>query len=332
MKKKQTIIYSLAGEGKGHVTAVVAIASSLIKDYEIIFIAPSTVTPILKEAFPKNQIIEVPGLFFPVNKKGRIKVIPLCIYSAGILINRKRTVYQMKQIILQNTVSAIINDFEPYTAYAANDLGTPLFHLNHPGIVLQRLSFRPLNLLSKLGAILIMGGYGTKTAFYSFYGGQVGPIVRQSVLKLKPIKKEHFLVYLNPHMKKNFLKIASAFPQYEFKFFPNPNEDYLEALRSCKAIIAPAGHQMICEALVLDKPILTFPIPTQYEQHLNAKMIEFAGRGFRGNPKKLKKSFEDFLTWMDGYPYAPVGHTKFTFSDETPKAVNLIKEFISENS
>lgn len=327
MKK---IIYSCAGEGRGHVTAVIAISQFLIDKLEIVFVAPPSVSSLLREQFPNNKVYDVPGLAFPLTK-GRINIPKTIIYSAGILFGRARTVHQMKEIIIKEKIDTVICDFEPYTAYASTELGVPLFHINHPGIVLERVSFRPEILLAKLGAFLIMGSYGQKTAFYSFFNGQLGPIIRKEILELTPEDGNHFLVYLNPHMKKYFLRIAKNFPQYQFKFFPNPQEDYLEALRTCKAVIAPGGHQTISEAIVLKKPILAYPIPSQYEQILNVKMLNYSGRGFGGNPKKLKKSFIEFLNWLPGFPYPQKGHNTFRLHDDTSTAVKEILDFIENH-
>lgn len=324
MKKK--IIYSCAGEGRGHVTTVIGIAQYIKNDYDIIFMCPKTVSFLLREAFPDNRVIEIPGLTF-IRVNGKINMSKTIQYAAKIMMSRARHVRQITSVMKEENVCAVINDFEPYTAYAANNLRIPLLHINHPGIILQRASFSPEILLGKLGSILIMFP-GKQTLIYSFFDGDIGPVVRKQIKDLKPETGDHFLVYLSPDMKKNFLQIAKKFPQYDFRFFPNPEEDYLEAFRTCRAIIAPGGHQTMCEALILKKPMLCFPIPNQYEQMLNCKMLGYSGRGMIGNTKNPEKSFKEFLKWLENFPYEPKGHAKFRFEDDTEKAVKLVKDFI----
>jgi len=50
-------------------------------------------------------------------------------------------------------------------------------------------------------------------------------------------------------------------------------------MASCKYVITNGGHNVICEALYLGKPILSFPISKAYEQFLNAYFLSKSGYG-----------------------------------------------------
>ena len=97
---------------------------------------------------------------------------------------------------------------------------------------------------------------------------------------MRPQKKDFFLVYeKTPFFRKTLKEHLSKIEQINFKFFPDRHQDFIKALASCRGIIAPAGHQLICEACYLKKPLLVIPEKGQHEQHLNARMLELSGRG-----------------------------------------------------
>ena len=63
---------------------------------------------------------------------------------------------------------------------------------------------------------------------------------------------------------------------------PFSTTEFAEQLASARAVIATAGFTLISEALYLGKPYLAFPMQGQYEQHLNAHMLEAQGYGVEG--------------------------------------------------
>jgi uncharacterized protein (TIGR00661 family) len=54
-------------------------------------------------------------------------------------------------------------------------------------------------------------------------------------------------------------------------------------LSTAKAVIATAGFTLMSEALYLGKPYLAFPMQGQFEQHLNAHMLDLLGYGAQGH-------------------------------------------------
>lgn len=327
-KKQKVIAYSCAGEGRGHATGMIAVSQLLSKDYKIVFFAPSTVIQLVQEAFSSNPIYEIPSLNFAM-EEGKINLTGTIKINSKQALSSYRVVRNIAKQMEDEGVEAVVSDFEPFTALAANYNQIPLLHLNHPGIVLRRFSLRPDAVVARAGAGLMMPP-AQRTLITSFFEGEVGPIIRKEIRHLKPETKNHFLIYVKENTKKIIEKIENKFPQYEFCYFPDPQKDFVECLRTCKAVIAPGGHQMISEALHLNKPILVFPLENQYEQRLNAKMLNLSGRGLRGSINDVAGSIDQFIKWIEHYPTSHKNEIRFCFKDDTPKAVSEIKKFIKE--
>lgn len=85
------------------------------------------------------------------------------------------------------------------------------------------------------------------------------------------------MVYLKKSLAEELLPILKLFPQNKLRFFPNSEHDFITSLASCRGVISSAGHQLISECLHLQKPMLVIPESGQYEQQLNAEMLEKTG-------------------------------------------------------
>jgi uncharacterized protein (TIGR00661 family) len=142
--------------------------------------------------------------------------------------------------------------------------------------------------------------------------------LRKSVLQLTLTDKDHLLVYLTSGFDSliDVLKFYSRerFVVYGYKkeetdgniqFREFSKEGFLQDLASCKGIIATAGFTLISEALYLGKPYLAFPMEGQFEQQLNAHMLQQQGYGAKctkPNQKELSAFFIIFLTLKRPWP------------------------------
>jgi len=131
------------------------------------------------------------------------------------------------------------------------------------------------------------------------------PLLANDIMKAKELnilpKDNNILVYLSPYglFKQNIkdiIKILSSINEYNFNLFCYNADSinvekcknvhifnfdrqlFLEKLLDCNAIISTAGHQLLSEAILLDKPVLVLPFDT-YEQQYNAWVWENYGMG-----------------------------------------------------
>jgi uncharacterized protein (TIGR00661 family) len=139
----------------------------------------------------------------------------------------------------------------------------------------------------------------------TFYFGEVTndrtflfpPILRREVLDCTPTDGTAIVVYFTQAFE-SFLEHLRRYPRERFLvygqgveeetehgnllFKPPSRDGFLHDLASCKAVIATAGFTLITESLHLGKPVLALPMARQFEQELNALLLEQLGYGKNG--------------------------------------------------
>ncbi|MDY7027498.1 MAG: glycosyltransferase family protein, partial [Spirochaetota bacterium] len=116
-----------------------------------------------------------------------------------------------------------------------------------------------------------------------------------------------------------------------YKVFPNPDEDFVSALAGCRGVITNSGHQLLSEALHLGKPVLSIPMEGQFEQKLNAEMLNKAGRGVIGSVETIQRDLASYLDFVDGFDpsrTAGAANIKFCLQDDTVSALSLLNYHI----
>ena len=88
---------------------------------------------------------------------------------------------------------------------------------------------------------------------------------------------------------------------------------------------------MLSEALYLKKPVLAFPQKMQFEQRLNAIMLERSGWGMEGDINRISKSLKQFTDSINSFPFRRVNNDCFLYTDSTLAAANCIRNFIEQN-
>lgn len=68
---------------------------------------------------------------------------------------------------------------------------------------------------------------------------------------------------------------------------------FMEALATCRAYVGSAGFESICEAFRFGKPVLAIPTEGQFEQTLNAWDAERVGAAMAGGYEDLDRFWED---------------------------------------
>lgn len=329
MKEKIKIAYSFAGEGKGHVARTVAIAKKLSHKLDILFFSPPTVKDFLLEHIPHAKIVDIKCLGF-VQKGHKIDYYETMQTNMDHLKNQNWTkeIARLADILKEEKISAVISDFEPYLAHAAALAERPCLNINHPGIVLKYFSLAPDAILAQMVAMFMMPP-AQKNLICSFFDGDIGPIIRDEIQDIIPRKEDFYLLYAKKASRKEMIH-ALEDNHIPYKVFPNKDDNFVEALSACKAVIAPAGHQLLSEALFLQKPVLAFPQQGQFEQRLNAKMLQLSGRGMEGNAANIASSVAGFVKQIDSFPQKAKSRNRFNFFNDTLRAARSIMDFASQ--
>jgi uncharacterized protein (TIGR00661 family) len=223
-------------------------------------------------------------------------------------------------------IDAAVCDYDPYVAWAAWRDGIPVMALNHPGIVLTHPAARFDALSAMIISTFLMGRYD-KRVFCSFFDGDVGPIIRPEIASATTDRRDHFVVYLKPSYRSMVLKKFRELGIMNLEVFPGSSRNFVEALATCRGVIAAAGHQFISEALYLRKPVYVVPQTGQYEQTLNARMLEASGWGVCGSMADIDATLPRFIESVDTFPRKPNAGIRFVFENQLDEAVDLIVRF-----
>jgi uncharacterized protein (TIGR00661 family) len=201
----------------------------------------------------------------------------------------------------------VITDFEPTTAYVAMRRELPLVTLDNQHRMRYMRYPCPEQLkkdaLVTEAVIRLIVPRPDLSLVTTFYFGEVTndrtllfpPILRREVLALEPSRGEHVLVYFTQDFDR-FLPHLRAHPDTPFSVYGYDREEqdgnlafrrasrdgFLRDLASARAVIATAGFTLMTEALHLKKPYLALPMAGQFEQELNALLLEDMGCGLNG--------------------------------------------------
>jgi len=324
----ERIGFSLAGEGRGHAARVVALSQLLRDRYDIVYFCPEPARDFILKHIPDAEIEPVPALNFVKNGHG-IDYFRTLFTTIRQLQTLKSDIAVLTERIRRQGLSALISDFEPYASWAAAHCGVPVLNLNHPGVILKFLTISPAAWVAQIVATLMMPP-AQKTLICSFYRGDIGPIIRNDLRRSIPRRGDYYLVYTKDSSRSRIQAVLDRFPDQRFRVFPNPEDDFTEALIGCRGVIAPAGHQLLSESLFLGKPVLAIPQIGQFEQRLNARMLRLSGRGEVGRIRSLESDMARFIARIDEFPRSASGLERFRFTDDTRRAASLIEDFIAE--
>lgn len=321
------IAYSCAGEGFGHAGRMVALYDDLQQDHEVLLYVPEPVSTFVSSRLPGVVQRRIPCFTF-VKNKNRVEYVRTAFHSLRQALHFFPDIKSLSRQLRKDRIQAVVSDFEPYLPWAARLAGIPVIQMNHPGIVRHYINLDPRSWIAALVATLMEGPWDRRI-LVSFFGGDIGPVLRRSLL-FKPVQNEGFIaVNLKVESRKKILPLLDAIPGLNYRLYPAPGADFDEGLRNCGAVITNGGHQTLSEALVLGKPVLAIPQRGQAEQELNARMLQKSGRGLmvydlRDLPKTLPR-FLDQLESLSRPAIIPVG---FRFKDNRKELIKKLNSIL----
>lgn len=184
----------------------------------------------------------------------------------------------------------------------------------------------------------------------------ISPMIRPEVLQAKGIpksKKGSILVYVTAQQLGDqpidqwieviraalpkdykahlFLPKRLSLPQNDSQliFYHHGDEKFDPILFSCHGIVTTAGHNLLSEAMYLEKPVFALPLPL-YEQQLNAHIIE-EGRFGLSRPSVNLMDLCTFFANLDTYSRNIAEDTQYLLKEPgnaliIEKIDNLLKQ------
>ncbi|TVQ35102.1 MAG: hypothetical protein EA384_16735 [Spirochaetaceae bacterium] len=320
-----TIGIAINGEGMGHASRCTCLARELQQSHRVVVWAPRSVLGFLREHLPEVEFHHLPLLALS-KKRHRICMVPTIARNAALVLSLPRVVRKLKRQLKRSGVDGVVSDFEPFLSRAGIRLGLPVVSFCHQAVLDRFPDFSPAGIAARLVNRFMIPARVTRTISSSFFDGDVGPLIRRELLSHPRRDDGHIVVYASRSIREELLPALKANPGFDYRLFPDPSKDYISELATAGAIIAPAGHQTLSEALCLNKPVLTFPQPGQNEQELNALMAVRSGRAMLGRIETVVEDVAVFLDALDGFPFAlPDPNVRFLMHDDTERAAWIIQ-------
>ena len=299
------ILYAVNGEGMGHaVRSKVVIEHLIKKNHKVIIVAGDRAFHFLSKHFKNVYNIECYNIVY---KDNAVQNIDTTIETFRKFPSALKTnIKHLLILMIKFEPEIVITDFEPFSNFVSKIFKIPVLSIDNMSIMKKAKIKIPLRefhsfLTARVAMKSFMRINANKYIITTFFYPDVNnpkdtvlvpPVLRPEILKTKPKKGDHILVYQTSETNKKLLsvlkRIKEKFIIYGFNISKKDKnlilrkfseKGFIKDMAACKAIIVNGGFTVLGEALHLHKPILSIPIRRQFEQILNAYYIKKLGYG-----------------------------------------------------
>ena len=319
------IVYGVSGEGAGHSSRAREMITHLVAGGHEVKVA--SYDRGYRNLSGDFDALEIEGLSLKSvdNQISAVKTFTDNVSRLGDGVRKLREL--RRGLFKEFEPHAVITDFEPMTAYTANAFDLPLITIDNQ----HRMRYMRYPLPTRLrkdalvteSVIRLMVPKPDVSLVTTFYFGELKndrtflfpPILRREVLELVDAQRDrdgsggHVLVYFT-HGFESFHEHLRALSRERFivygphaggpgvdgnlEFKEPSRTGFLEDLVNARAVISTAGFTLMTESLELHKPMLALPMKGQFEQELNALLLEDLACGRNGRQASLE-TVEAFL-------------------------------------
>ncbi|MEK7139654.1 MAG: glycosyltransferase family protein [Patescibacteria group bacterium] len=299
-KRMAHILYGICGQGSGHAMRAKEILAYLTSHgHQVHLVTYGQGEKLLAPHYPTTLVT---GLH--LNYQGNeVQYTKTVVENALKLPEFLRDRERIATLAEDFQPEIVITDFEPVTAAIAHRYHLPLLSIDNQHFITNTkvtypVRFAPSAATATTVTRLIVNR-ADRYLVSSFVDAPiknpkttvVPPILRQAVLTAQPTTGDSILVYLTSACT-DLLPILSAWPDQFIVYGLNqagtrgnvvlkpPSIDgFLHDLINCRAVIGTTGFTLVTEAIHLGKPYLGLPVAKQFEQTINAYLLEQAGYG-----------------------------------------------------
>jgi uncharacterized protein (TIGR00661 family) len=345
------VLYGVMGNTFGHVSRALAVASRL-PEHEFHFVGGGRVPEVLRGLYP---VLEVP-VAHTVYQNQRVSITRTCGHLARCVASIPRVNRQILDLIDHWQPDVAICDREFFLPHAASRAGLPIFSLDHSHVLQVCRYHVPASqaiswALARLEDSLFFN-YTRHNLVTSFFhpelkpDGQnelLPPVLRPAVRDHHPTIGDHVFIYQTTPTFTALIDLARQLTRpvivYGYRnenatdgnltFKPFDQTAILADLAASSYAVVNAGHNLICEALALGKPLLSFPIANTFEQFINAWHIRALGYGdFSTSRHPTSSTFSNFESHLDDYRRTIANR----FIDGTDTVVDRVRTLIAHYS
>lgn len=349
------IVYTVNGEGMGHASRSSVVIEHLLKKGHTLTILSSGEKAVsyLRQKF--GNVVRVTG-FHLVYYNNRVKRVRTLAHALGNLNHVGREVVSLRRTLKSFNPEVVITDFDFHGELVSRLFRIPVISIDNIQIITQAafsvaledlVDYEFSYLIAKM--MVPHADYYFITAFADLDHRRpemshrvffIPPLLREQVLRAKPTIGDHILVYqTSDSYRQRLFNVLAQSPErfivYNAKLRVQPKNvvckdfsenEFINDLASAKAVITNGGFNVIAESLYFRKPILSIPIRHQFEQLLNAQLLQEQRLGFMVHHLS-KTSLVGFLQRLDSFRTAS---RKLVFStggvfDKLDEVLSIVK-------
>lgn len=344
------IIYSVCGEGLGHLNRLKAILPEL-KDCRFHILTYGDAYTAM-DGYP--FLHKINGYNYIYNQDGSVNLSKSLVHNVNVT-NRKDAI---KFMIDELEADLVITDYEPFVPKIANSLGVPTISIDNQHLH-SKCSINNLSLKSKIKSRII-GLYSDwlvnsadhyiishfSNGYYEMVNNSknstvVDPFISRSVADLIPTENNTVIVYtrnasqsrkLLPPLEvavrnklvDNVVVFGDNSITHNFKnYIQGHREDFKQALVDAKYVISTAGSMIISECKYFNKKLMIVPESGQFEQEVNAELAERMFLAYKANSSLYNElDVVKFMTSFIPFRYDKVNGVK--------QAASIIRHYLTK--
>jgi uncharacterized protein (TIGR00661 family) len=327
------ILYGVVGEGMGHATRSRVIVEHLLAlGHEVRIVVSGRAHGFLMSKFgDRCGIDEIHG--FHLKYKNNTLDVPHSIYSnakavpTGLLKN----FHVFTDTVRGFAADMVISDFETFSFVFGYLQNIPVISIDNLQIINRCAHPHAVRHAGRMTHGIVRSAITLKvpTAHHylitSFFFPKVSrknttlipPILRPEILSAKREPGAHVLVYqtAGAHIDgfiDDLQHVDVPVKMYgtgktgtvgSVTLCPFSETQFVEDLRTARAVFAGGGYSLMGEAVHLQVPMLSVPIARQYEQELNARYLQELGYGRCADAFRVD-DMRGFLRDADGFQHA----------------------------
>lgn len=303
-RDKKVIFYCVCGEGMGHAIRTGVIVDRIKEKYDVHIFSSDRAYKYLNSKF--DNVYEIGGFntVYINNKVNNLKTLSHAIKRnpTNIKVGYENLYKKARQL----RPDVIVTDFELYATMLSKLRNIPLISLDNIHMITQtKIDYPKDHIGEMLKAKGVIKTYVVKPKIHiltSFFYPKIKarknaviypPIIREEILKLKPEKGNHTVVYQTSRESEKLVRKLKALKDEQFIVYgfnkdeadgnltyKHFNEDeFYDDLASAKAVICNGGFTFISESIHLKKPIYSIPAAGNFEQTLNGFYVQKLGYG-----------------------------------------------------
>jgi uncharacterized protein (TIGR00661 family) len=351
------ILYGVNGEGMGHATRSEVVIGSLLESNDVRVVSSGAAYRHLRERLPRVDEIFGPTFAMDEGEIRRWATLRQNVQHA--FQELPETVKGWVAQVYEWRPDVVISDFEPLAGVYARSTHTPLIAVDNINI-LDRCRHdaeivgdqRQDYLLARAVTHSMVPGaieYIVTTFFEPPVARRgttlVPPIIRPEIVDAVPECGEHLVVYSSgdPTLLDSLRTAGMPARVYgmrggpdrvevdgNLELRPRSSAEFVESIRTARAVVAGGGFSLLSEAVYLGKPILSVPLDGQFEQVMNGRYVQRLGYGMcaedvtEGVLGEFVERLPQFASALDGYQQDGNARTLATIAERATIAAAAV--------